>query len=197
MSTKACHLELVSELTTEAFIAALQRFICRRGRCSELYCDRGRNFVGCNNELRRIVKEHENNCTIHEFCNTQNIQFHFQPAHSPHFGGLFESLVKQVKTHLYRAIGCHSLTFEEFYTVLTRIEACLNSRPLTPLSSNPNDYTALTPAHFLTMEPLTSMPEPDLRDIRMTSLRRWNLVQAIHQAFWRRWHIELHVTGSS
>lgn len=190
MSTKACHLELVSELTTEAFIAALQRFTSRRGRCSDLYSDQGRNFIGCNNELRRIVKNHAHDCAVQDFCSTQHIQFHFQPPNSPHFGGIFESLVKQVKTHLYRIVGTHSLTFEDFYTILTRVEACLNSRPLVPLSSNPNDFTALTPAHFLTMEPLTAIPEHDLRDINMTSLKRWNLIQAIHQAFWQRWHRE-------
>jgi hypothetical protein len=52
MATKAIHLELVSNLTSEAFIAALKRFIARRGSIDHLYSDNGSNFVGANRELK-------------------------------------------------------------------------------------------------------------------------------------------------
>ncbi|XP_033314650.1 uncharacterized protein LOC117213411 [Bombus bifarius] len=51
---KAVHIELVSDLTSEAFIAALRRFIARRGFCVTIYSDNGTNFVGANNELREL-----------------------------------------------------------------------------------------------------------------------------------------------
>ncbi|GFV04609.1 integrase catalytic domain-containing protein [Trichonephila clavipes] len=53
---KAIHLEIVSDLTTEAFLEALKRFVARRGRPIEIYSDNSRNFVGANNELRKILK---------------------------------------------------------------------------------------------------------------------------------------------
>ncbi|GFV33276.1 uncharacterized protein TNCV_1497981 [Trichonephila clavipes] len=56
LKIKAIHLEIVSDLTTEAFLAALKRFVARRGRPIEIHSDNGRNFVGANNELRKILK---------------------------------------------------------------------------------------------------------------------------------------------
>ena len=55
LTVKAVHLEVVSDLTSEAFIAALRRFIARRGRPSLVWSDHGSNFVGANRELREIV----------------------------------------------------------------------------------------------------------------------------------------------
>jgi hypothetical protein len=78
--------------------------------------------------------------------------------------------VKSVKTHLRRVVGGQILTFEELIIVLVQIEAVLNSRPLCPLSSDPNDLTALTPGHILTLAPLTCLPEPNLRHVKLNCL---------------------------
>ena len=82
------------------------------------------------------------------------------------------------------------LTFEELTTTLTQIEACLNSRPLTPLSTDPTDLNALTPAHFLVGDSLFSIPDPDLTEIPVNRLSRWQLVQLLQQHVWRRWSKE-------
>ncbi|KAJ8881067.1 hypothetical protein PR048_017540 [Dryococelus australis] len=80
---------------------------------------------------------------------TENIEWHFAPHRSPHFGGLREAVVKSLKYHLWRVVGASLLMYEEMYMYLTQIEACLNSHTLTLLSSDPNDLTSLTPCHFL------------------------------------------------
>ncbi|XP_049864838.1 uncharacterized protein LOC126366021 isoform X2 [Pectinophora gossypiella] len=180
-ATKALHFELVSELTSEAYLAALRRFIARRGRCSKLISDQGRNFIGAYNILSDLMKGASG---------AERIEFVFNPPGSPHFSGLAEAGVKSVKTHLSRVVGSQRLTYEEFYTVLTQIESMLNSRPLSPVSSDPNDFSVLTPGHFLTMEPLTILPENNFRDVKLGSLQRWKLLQQIHQDFWRKWHLE-------
>lgn len=177
-STKALHLELCSDLTTEAFLAALRRFIARRGRCSSIHSDCGTNFVGAQKYLKQIMQsavEHE------------RIEWHFNPPSAPHFGGLWEAGIKSVKTHLKRVIGEQILTYEELNTVLVQIEAVLNSRPLCPLSSDPNDLSVLTPGHFLTLQPLTALPDPDLSHLNLNRLTRWQLLQHLHQTFWKRW----------
>lgn len=82
----------------------------------------------------------------------EQIAWSFNPPAAPHFGGLWETGVKSLKTHLKRVVGDQILlTVEEFVTVITQTEAILNSRPLCPTNSDPNDLGVLSPRHFLTM----------------------------------------------
>nr|CAI5839655.1 unnamed protein product [Callosobruchus analis] len=92
------------------------------------------------------------------------ITWHFNPPQAPHTGGYWEAAVKSVKFHLRRVLGNTAITYEEMYTLLVQIEACLNSRPLTPLSNDPSDYLPLTPAHFLIGDSLASIPQADVRN---------------------------------
>lgn len=84
-------------------------------------------------------------------------------------------------------IGTQVLTFEEILTLITRIEGILNSRPLTPASSDPNDLVPLTPGHFLIGQPLHALPEIDLTQVPLNRLDRWQLIRQCHQSFWKRW----------
>ena len=81
-------------------------------------------------------------------------------------------------------------TFEELNTFVIEVEALLNSRPITPLSSDPNDLSALTPGHFLIGDSLTSLPQPDLSSVPTNRLSRWQHIQKVRQHFWVRWHKE-------
>lgn len=82
----------------------------------------------------------------------------------------------------------HTLTFEELSTLLCKIEACLNSRPIAPLSHTLTDYESLTSGHFLVGDALTGLPEPSLLDVRESRLTRWQRVQQLSQRFWKLWH---------
>lgn len=192
MSTKAIHIELVSDLTSEAFIGAYRRFVARRGKCSHLWSDQGRNFVGADKELRDAWKEASLQFTgeIAETLATEGTQWHFIPAYSPSFGGLWEAGVKSIKYHLKRIVTTH-LTYEEMTTILCQVEACLNSRPLCPLNdSDPDNINPLTPGHFLVGEAPIVVPSPDMKDIKMSSLSRWQHTQKLVHDFWRRWQDE-------
>ncbi|GBO03254.1 hypothetical protein AVEN_74550-1, partial [Araneus ventricosus] len=138
-ATKAVHLEVVSDLTSRAFIACLKRFVARRA--------------------------------------------------SPHFGGLWESVVKSFKFHLKRVIGTASVTFEELATITSQLEACLNSRPLSGISNDPNDLSALTPGHFLIGKSLTAIPQVPIPD-DLHLCDRWRMIQRMIQHFWNRWSNE-------
>ena len=193
LSVKAVHLELVSDLTTEAFIASLRRFVSRRGKPSLMWSDHGTNFVGAARELKEYVeflKLQKTQGVISDFCSSQGIVWNFIPERAPHFGGLWEAAVKSVKKHLKRVLADAKLTFEELMTVLTQVEACLNSRPLVPLPSDDDGIEALTPGHFLIGRPLESLPDPSFSYRSLSLLRRWHLCQALVRHFWKRWSSE-------
>lgn len=189
--TKAVHLELVTDLTTEACLAAIRRFTSRRGLPLNIYSDNATNFVGTNSELRNFYNMlNDQKSKISTNLSNLGISWHFIPPRSPHFGGLWEAGVKSVKAHLKRVAGNALLTFEEYYTLLTQIEAVLNSRPLSPLSMDPNDLNPLTPSHFLIGRSITSPPEPSLINESSNRLSKFQHIQKIKQDFWKRWSKE-------
>lgn len=185
LATRAVHLELVSDLTKHAFIAALNRFIARRGKPRTIYSDNGTTFVGTCNEIADILKQDLSS----EMANS-GINFNFIPAYTPHFGGLWESAVKSIKHHLRRILGLAHLTYEEMSTCLIQVEAILNSRPLTPLSTDPSDLYPLTPAHFLIGRSLTSLPHPQVSNQNVSSLKRYQRIEHLKQQFWNRFSNE-------
>ncbi|GFT21006.1 DUF5641 domain-containing protein [Trichonephila clavipes] len=105
---------------------------------------------------------------------------------SPQFGGLWEAGVKSVKHHLKRAIGNLHFTSEEFETIMIQVEGILNSRPLTPLSSDAYNFVVLTPGHFLIGRPITSIPEPNLIDVNENRLSRWEKITKVVQRTWKK-----------
>ncbi|XP_043467541.1 uncharacterized protein LOC122501843 [Leptopilina heterotoma] len=193
LATKAVHLELASDLTSDAFIACMSRFFARRGLASSMMSDNAKNFIGTNNEMRELykqVKTFETSKEIQDFLLTKKVTWHFIPPRTPHFGGLWEAAVKSFKFHFTRIAGNSLLTYEQLHTYVTEIEAILNSRPLTPLSNDPNDLLPLTPGHFLVGKSMTSFPTGDLRNIPANRLNCWQHAQQMRRHFWDRWHKE-------
>lgn len=193
MSTKAVHIELVTDLSTEGFIATFKRFTSRRGNPSQIFSDNATNFLGACNNLKELYAffKNKNHCdAIHNYLGKSETQFKFIPPRSPHWGGLWESAIKSAKYHIKRLIGNAHLTFENFYTVLTQIEAILNSRPLCALSNDPNDLHSLTPGHFLIGTSLTAFPEKDLTNVAENRLSCWQRCTQIQQNFWKRWSVD-------
>ncbi|XP_050527824.1 uncharacterized protein LOC126897920 [Daktulosphaira vitifoliae] len=129
-SVKAIRLELVSSLSADAFLAALRRFMARRGTCFDIYSDNGTNFVGAHRELRALYGKSSTRRTVQQILTDEEITWHFNPPGAPNFGGLWEAGVKSAKHHLVRCIKSAHLSFEELNTVVNQIEACLNSRHL-------------------------------------------------------------------
>lgn len=190
-TTRAVHLELVQSLTSAAFIDALRKFISRRGTPAHLYSDRGTNFVGAaailNRTWTKLLSSEES--VLHELA-MKKVEFHVNPPAAPHQGGLWERAVGSAKYLISRVLGTQVPTVWQLQALFTRVEGILNSRPLIPMSSDPSDITALTPAHFLIGRPLYGAPEPTF-DVKSTNLgTSYQLVQALTHRFWARWRVE-------
>lgn len=188
MSIKAIHLEVVSDLTSDGFIAALCRFTARHGLPEHIYSDNGTNFVGANNQLKKLytlLNSEKYKDKVNKFASERCITWHFIPPVAPHYGGLWETSVK-----ILSVLGDSLFTFEELNTFAIEVEGILNSRSITSLSSDPNDLLVLTPAHCLIGKPLTTLPEGDVLPVPANRLSTWEHISKVRQDFWARWSFE-------
>ncbi|GFY22101.1 integrase catalytic domain-containing protein [Trichonephila clavipes] len=190
--TKSIHIEVVTELTTEAMIATLKRFFSRRGKSNSICTDNATNFISASRELLQrlynLIKYPPD--ILANYLTNEEITWKFIPPRSPNFGGLWEAGVKSFKHHFKRTVGDARLTLEQFITNTTQIESILNSRPLTPMSSDPNDFAVLTPGHFLRGRPLQSLSEPDMTDKLDNRLSQLPKLTKFVQFIWRKWRLD-------
>ncbi|GFV69566.1 integrase catalytic domain-containing protein [Trichonephila clavipes] len=151
---RAVHFELITSLSTAAFLQSLRRFISRRGRPTIIYSDNGTNFVGSNSALNSIDWD-----VVISKANIQKIKCKFNPPSAAWWGGFWERRIQMLKQILRKMLGRASLYYEELNTVLCECEHVINSRPLTYISEDVNDLSPLTPAMFL-------------QEIEMSNLRK-------------------------
>lgn len=172
-STRAVHLELVQDyLTSKTFLAAFERFSLRRGVPSQVFSDNGTNFVGADRELKANFALICDSQLWHSQLALLNVTWRFYPPGGPHHGGLQEASVKSVKHHLKRVLGSFSPTIEEMSTLLCKVEACLNSRPITAITNNPENLQILTRGNFIIGAPLLALPGPNYVDVNLPPLKR-------------------------
>lgn len=191
MASKAVHIEVVGDQTTESFLGALERFISRRGMVSEIWSDNGSTFQEADGDLRGLLQEASPAFdAVPGYLATRGIRWNFIPPKAPHFGGLWEAGIKSAKTLLKKILGGRILTYEEMSTLTARVEMALNCRPLTPLRGDTDDLAALTPGHLLRGAPLNQLPTFSDEIERLDSLQHWNLVRSMYARFWNQWSRE-------
>ncbi|XP_049886828.1 uncharacterized protein LOC126381383 [Pectinophora gossypiella] len=192
LSTKAVHIELVLDLSSQAFIAALKRLCARRGTPKHLYSDNGTNFTGAAKLLYEEFQQYKTMTSTDFFdkLNELHIEWHFIAPRWPTAGGIWEAAVKSMKYQFMRVIGDQKLDFEQLTTLLAQIEACMNSRPLCPLTEDPEDLQYLTPGHFLVGSPMMSLPQENQTGSKLDLRNRWKIVEMMHQHLWKRWSNE-------
>lgn len=119
--TSGVHIEIVSSLSTEDFLASLARFIARRGVPSVIHSDNATNFVGAQNLLLA------ENSELLNFAGRENFAWKFIPPRTPHQGGIWEAAVRSGKHHLLQVTKGQTLNYEEYNTLFTKIEGIMNS----------------------------------------------------------------------
>lgn len=155
--------------TTPRFLIAFSHFCSRRGLPSSVYSDNGTTFVGADYKLTSAFRTALRDPDFLNSVATDQVSWRFLSPSAPHFGEIWKAGVKSVKYHLCHI---HTVMFEEFSTLLYNIEACLNSRPIAPLSDSFNDYNCLTPEHLLVVSAITTALEPSLLELIENRLSR-------------------------
>ena len=82
----------------------------------------------------------------------------------PWYGDFWERLIGLTKSTLKKVLGRTFVSLIGLQTVIVEIEAVLNDRPLTYISSDIDDPEPLTPAHLLYGRRIISLPYPSIEE---------------------------------
>lgn len=192
-TTRAVHLELVRDLTTETFLMALRRFIARRGIPKTVYSDNALTFKRASADMNKIFHAIKGSDT-QAYLSDHRITWKFIVERAAWWGGFWERMVRTVKNVLRKVLGRSALDYDSIVTILTQAEAVVNSRPLTYVHSQAEELTPLTPSHLLIGRRLTSLPSPGgnivTTSTKSTVTRQSQRRSALMDLFWRRWRRE-------
>ena len=185
LTTCAVHVEILHSMDAHTCVMGIERFIARRGMPSVIWSDNGTNFVGAEKDLLACLLNWDAKFIASKLAQN-GIKWKFNPPPSPHHGGVWERLVRSFKRTLYAILDNRRLTDEILHTNFCLVEQTLNNRPLTPVSSDANDFVALTPNHFLLgnrSSCLLSLARVDDFNHR----KRYTRAQAYANEIWKRW----------
>ena len=183
LATRAVHVEIAHSLDTDSFIQCLQRFVSRRGRPRMIRCDQGRNFIGAERELREEL-EALNDKTVQDFMNQEGIEWKFNPPYASMAGGVWERMIRSIRRVIAGISTQQVLTDEGLLTITAMAESIVNNRPITPNSADANDLNALSPSHFLIMQPVEDIPGRFDQDCLR---KHWRQLQYLSNVLWKRW----------
>ena len=144
---RAVHIEIVPKLDTNSCVNAIMRFIARRGKPIKMISDNVTNFIGVDREFKEYGAAWSKK-RIEEHLVQQGIRWKLNPPAAPHFGGVWERLVRSCKKAKYAVLRNRSITEDVLSTTMCLVEQTLNARLLTPVSSDVNDLESVTPNHF-------------------------------------------------
>ena len=173
-------------LNTDGFLNALTRMVARRGWPRDMLSDNGTNFIGGCKEISQLVKQIDRD-KIQTMTSNKGINWHWNPPTAPHFGGVFERMIRSVKRAVNAVLGNADVNDEELQTVFTGVESLMNSRPLNQLSSDPNDEPVLTPNHFLVGHMGGELAPDTVDTTTFNPRRRWRRIQELIRHVWKRW----------
>ncbi|XP_068234230.1 uncharacterized protein [Palaemon carinicauda] len=174
---RAVHLELTGSMSLVDFMQALWRFAALRGIPSVIYSNNAKTFVATSSEVQKVFGH-------------LAPKWRFNVPRSPWWGGWFEGLVGSVKIALKKTLGIRYVIKNELETTLIEIEACINSRPLTFVSDEPDLEHYLTPSHVILGRNITSKPPVDIEPYVVTpdDLRdREEIGDKRLEQFWNVW----------
>ena len=194
--TRAIHLELTTDQSTYEVLRALQKFINRFPSARNFVSDNGASFRRADKELKLLYGNIMRG-DIAKWSSEAQITWRFITPAAPWTGGFYERLVSCVKRCLRKILGSSTPYFRDLEVVLSGAEAVINRRPLTTVSTDPNEIKALSPANLLYgIEGDTQLPETNEKPLKKADIgavvysKRWIYQQRILRSFWRRFHSE-------
>ena len=128
--TRAIHIELVPDMSTNEFLLSLRKFLGRFSSTTKIVSDNGLSFVKAAKELK-IIFDHARSPSVQQHLANSEITWEFVTARAPWQGGWWERMVQTVKRPLRKILGRNVLSFRELETTLTEMENIVNQRLIT------------------------------------------------------------------
>ncbi|KAK3542225.1 hypothetical protein QTP86_018786, partial [Hemibagrus guttatus] len=160
MSTRAIHIELIDFMDSSTFINALRRFFALQGPAKQIRSDCGTNFVGACKELEIVLTDSQQP-SVKRYLGGEGCSWVFNPPHASHMGGAWERMIgvsRRILDSMLQQISPSCLTHEVLSALMAEVIGIVNSRPLVPISSDPDSPFLLTPAMLLTQKGHSVLP---------------------------------------
>ena len=186
LTTRAVHIEVADNMTTDCFINAFRRFIGRRGQPREVFSDNGTNFKGAENILRKELSR-LNQSEVDEYFKQTDIKWNFNPPAASHMSCAWERMIRSVRRILDILLKPQVVTDNVLHTLLLEVESILNARPLCSINLDPYSSKSLTPNHWLLLRQSCNDSPGLFKSRDCYGLRRWSQVQYLADSFWKRW----------
>ncbi|XP_071950799.1 uncharacterized protein [Antedon mediterranea] len=183
--TRAVHLELAVDCSTQEYIQVLRRFFAIRGRPKLIQSDNGTQFIGAERELREMVAGWDT-IKLKEYCAEEQVTWRFTTPLAPHHNGCAEALVKSCKHALKKSMGEQRLTPFELFTYLQEVANLINERPIGRKPNDPDDGAYICPNDILLGRASSHVPQGPFRETKNPQ-KRVEFVQRLVDAFWKAW----------
>ena len=191
-ASRAIHLEVLDDMTTDCFINSLRCVIAIHGKITSIRCDQGSNFIGASAELKASFKNVDD-AKVRDALLKSHCNFMFNSPESSHMGGCFERHIRTVRSILNQILFEHShrLDTASLRTYMYDVMALVNSRPLGATQLNDSRLDPLTPNHLIMMKSNCTTPAPgSFAKEDVFARKRWRQVQFMTGVFWSRWRSE-------
>ena len=174
LNVRAVHIELLPDMSTHHFLMAFMRFCNLYTIPRYIYSDNARTFIQGGRVLQHALASQEFEAKLVEL----NIVHVRIPLFAPHFGALWERMIRTIKSCLYKVVGKSLLNYFEMLTIISNIQFAINNRPLTYQCAD--QLEVITPNNFLNLNRGDALHlDVDDEEIGVDSRQREKLVQSL------------------
>ena len=178
------HLEVTKSQTAEEFQQKLNAFITRKTRPEMIVSDNASVFKTTAKWIKLIRKSEK----LQHYLASEEITWRFNLSKSPWWRGMYERLIKDIKTTLYKTLGKTLLKPEQLEAIIMDVERHLNNRPLMYVESDGGEEQVLTPNVIMWGKDFHILEEPEVEEGNVSKMYR--RMKNARQHVWSRWSKE-------